>query len=153
MLQPSGLQVNVEVKEYTFRSGSYQVLPKILELAERFHMTDRVLYSSFHHYLLRALKQFAPQVRTAALYSCALVNVWDYARSVPVDAIHPHFAALQDTSLVAQCHAHGLAVRPWTVDQSADLYRMLQQRTDAVISNDPALAFRIREQFRSAVSG
>lgn len=145
LLQPTGLQVNVELKENEYDNG-FAVIPKVLALEEAYGMSGRVFYSSFNHYALREMKRLSAKIQTGLLYAAALVDVWDYAASVPADAIHPNFFTLRDKNLVLQCHAFDIAVRPWTVDTEADLQNMFEQNVDTVITNDPELALRLRKE-------
>jgi glycerophosphoryl diester phosphodiesterase len=146
-LQPTGMVVNVEIKENAYDHG-FLIIPKVLELEGRYGMTGRVIYSSFNHYVLREMKENSAQIPTAILYSEALVDVWRYAVQVPSDGIHPYFAALADRELVARCHAAGQAVRPWTVNEERDLREMLQLGVDAVITNFPDRALRLRREIQ-----
>ena len=144
LLQPTRLAVNVELKENAW-DGGFLVIPRVLELEEKFRMTGRVFYSSFNHYLLREMKSRSEEIPVGLLYSAALVDVWDYAAAVPADAIHPHYnILLRDRELVPRCHAAGIAIRPWTVDDEASLSAMYGAGVDAVITNDPELALRLR---------
>ena len=38
---------------------------------------------------------------------------------------------------VAYCHKRGIKVVPWTVDEPADIRRMVSCKVDAIISNYP----------------
>ncbi|WOC31149.1 MULTISPECIES: glycerophosphodiester phosphodiesterase [Caproicibacterium] len=143
LLQKTNLTVNVELKENAYHNG-FAVIPKVLELEEQYGMSGKVYYSSFNHYVLRELKHRSGQIQTGILYGEPLVDVWDYAEAVPADAVHPNYQVLQDANVVRQCHALGIAVRPWTVNQEHDLQEMFVQKVDAVITNDPALARAIR---------
>lgn len=143
LLAPTALMVNVEIKEYVYQDG-FPIIPKVLELEEQYQLAGRVFYSSFNHYILREMKQRHPQVPTAVLYSAGMVDAWEYARRVPSDAIHPHVLALQDPALVLQCHANGIAVRPWTVDRPDVLEQMFAAGVDTVITNRPDVALDLR---------
>lgn len=143
LLKPTRLMINVELKENAW-DGGFTVIPKVLELEEKYGMAGRVFYSSFNHYVLREIKNHSAETPVGLLYAAALVDVWDYAASVPADAIHPLYLTLRDPDLVPRCHAAGIAVRPWTVNEEADLCAMFAAGVDAVITNDPELALRLR---------
>lgn len=147
-IRPTGMTVNVEIKENAYDHG-FLILPQLLRLTERYGLADRVVYSSFNHYVLRELKQKLPSAETAILYSAALVDVWQYAAMVPADGIHPNFAALEDPEVTPRCHAAGQAVRPWTVNGKSDLREMFRQRVDAVITNFPDRALAIRRDMQA----
>lgn len=143
LLKPTRLMINVELKENAW-DGGFTVIPKVLELEQKYGMTGRVFYSSFNHYVLREIKNRSVETPVGLLYAAALVDVWHYAAFVPADAIHPLYLTLRDPNLVPRCHAAGITVRPWTVNEEADLCAMFAAGVDAVITNDPELALRLR---------
>lgn len=147
LLKPTGLFINVEIKEDTVVNGMFPVICKVLALTEQFDMEDRVFYSSFNHYILHEIKRCNSRIQTGILYAAALVNVWDYACAVPSDAIHPNFEVLRDKNVIEQCHKSGIKVRPWTVNCEENLQNLFQQGADAVITNDPHKALQIRADY------
>jgi Glycerophosphoryl diester phosphodiesterase len=147
LLQPTGMVVNVEIKENAYDHG-FLIIPKVLELETRYEMTGRIIYSSFNHYVLREMKECSAQIPTAILYSEALVDVWQYAAQVPADGIHPYFEMLADPMLVTRCHESGQAVRPWTVNEENNLREMFRQGVDTIITNFPDRALRLRQEIQ-----
>jgi len=52
-------------------------------------------------------------------------------------------------TFVKHAHEAGLEVQVWTVDEAADMERLLEWGADALISNRPDLAVSVRNQFMS----
>lgn len=136
LVKDTPLEVNVELKTTELM---YPKLPKkLLELEREFSMEDRVLYSSFNHYSLLAVKNINPKARIGLLYAMGLVDPWIYARHVSAHAIHPHYsimAALPET--VVNCHEKGIAVNVWTVDEPQVAALMMKSEVDTIITNKP----------------
>jgi glycerophosphoryl diester phosphodiesterase len=88
-----------------------------------------------------------PEVRLALYRSWAGLPV----RRAPFGCYQvPEFAgALRVVSRRFIRHAHraGLEVQVWTIDDEADMRRLLEWGADALISNRPDLAVRVRDRF------
>ena len=149
LVQDTDIRVNVELKDNTVENGEFAILPRALELEQRYGMTGRVFYSSFNHHVLRAMKQMQPAAETAALYAAGLIDVWDYVKKAQIDGIHPHFSALQEPNLVTNCHQNGIYIRPWTVDSEQEMHNMLEAGVDAIITNHPDIALRLRDVYEN----
>lgn len=107
-------------------------------------MVDRVIVSSFNHYSIVELKRIAPEIKVGLLYMAALVNAWEYADSIGADALHPlHYSVRKE--FVEASHSCGIMVNPWAPVSENDLRRVISAGVDAVITNVPGDALRIRE--------
>jgi glycerophosphoryl diester phosphodiesterase len=118
---------------------------KVVREVERFGWADRVVLSTFNHYSLRGMAQFRPNWSLAALYEYGLFAPWNYAKSLGVSAIHP-FHIVATPEVIAGCKRHGIAVRPYTVDEPCEMERLIEAGAEAIITNVPD---RLRRLFLS----
>jgi glycerophosphoryl diester phosphodiesterase len=56
-------------------------------------------------------------------------------------------ARIVSRRFIRDAHAAGFKVQVWTVDEEADMRRLLEWGVDGLISNRPDLAVRVRDQF------
>jgi glycerophosphoryl diester phosphodiesterase len=141
LIRPTGLVINVELKA----SGD-EFLRLVHECGIEYEMQGRIIYSSFNHFNLTAMQKLDPDAFVAPLYGDGIVLPWKYAESFGAKALHPHFAsvyALED--YVKNSHALGIRVHPWTVDGEDDIRRLLGLGVDAIITNRPDVARRLRD--------
>jgi glycerophosphoryl diester phosphodiesterase len=116
-------------------------------LIRRYNMQERVLVSSFRQANMDAFRQECPEVATSgtedeirlffilstlglsAAYSPSYqsLQVPEYSGSIHV--LTPRF--------IAAAHSRGLAVQPWTIDEEADLRRILSLGVDGINTNYP----------------
>lgn len=129
--------VNVELKNSRMRYRGLE--ERVLAIVAERRATHRVVVSSFNHYSLRHLVHLGTALPLGALYSDPLFQPWKYARRLGATALHPPLRATR-RKLVDACHAAGLPVHVWTVDEPEDIKRMAKVGVDAVITNYPHLA-------------
>jgi glycerophosphoryl diester phosphodiesterase len=131
------LLVNVELKDFNPR-GSELGAP-VVEIVRKHAMDKRVLFSSFNPFALRGVKRLAPEIPAGLLYApdlpIYLRRAW-LAPFIPHEARHPHFSMVTE-ALVERCHARGLRVNTWTVDDPAEMRRLIVVGVDGVITDVP----------------
>lgn len=143
LLKPAGLFINIEIKSLpNIYEGIEQKLDK---LATAMGMQDRIIYSSFDHYTLVEMRRINPAVPLGILYSHGEYEPWRYAAAMGVNALHPWYPSLK-RPVVPGSQAAGIAVHPWTVDGEQELAWMYRLGVEAVISNKPDVALRVRGQ-------
>ena len=119
----------------------------LVKLSREFGMDDRIIYSSFNHYVLRELKKIKPQAPTGLLYSCAILDPWVYAEYAEATAIHPHFMIpLNTPGLVEQCHENGIAINAWTANEPEHIAGLVQLGVDGIITNYPDVAIKLLDK-------
>ena len=97
-------------------------------------LTDRVIVQSFDHRSLWAMRALLPDVRLAALTtgSAALPDFVDRGAAI----WSPNYTTLTAAQL-DEAHALGLAVIPWTVNDAADMQRLIALGVDGLITDRP----------------
>lgn len=132
----------------------------VLERVRAAGMTDRVTIQSFDWRTLAAMKKLAPEVRTSCLtietgnsnnveprdgHASAWTAGFDLrtAGTVPrlvktagCDVWSPFFRNVT-RERIDEAHALGLAVLPWTVNEPADIERLIDAGVDGLISDYP----------------
>jgi glycerophosphoryl diester phosphodiesterase len=109
----------------------------ILAALEKHRLTQRAILKSFDYRVLLAAKALDPRIRTSLLTSD---NCLDYVGAVlgaRADILSPDHLWITREQ-VAELHARGIQVMPWTVNDPEGWRRMLDFGADAVITDDPA---------------
>lgn len=126
----------VELKEPCPADG-----PRALEIAELLGVRDRIAVQSFAHGALRRLKGHGvplwplyPRKLPARWLRMDLTRVGDWATGIA-----PHRASI-DAALVEAAHARGLEVRAYTVNDPAEMERLLALGVDGLITDVPGTA-------------
>ncbi|MBZ4670307.1 MAG: glycerophosphoryl diester phosphodiesterase [Oscillospiraceae bacterium] len=140
-----GIFVNVEIKDDSC-AKTFPIADKVIEAEKKYNMTGNVTYSSFNHYILRYLKNISQDIPVSILYVGGFVDIWEYAKKLDCDGIHPHYSALADKNIILECHKLGIKVRPWTVDSEEQMKFALDLGVDSLITNLPDLAKKIMMQ-------
>lgn len=141
LVRPTGMLVNIELKTSILWYEGIE--EKTLDLVRKMGMESRVVYSSFNHYSIEKVRRLAPEAETAYLYSDIICDVEKYAAAHGVRGLHPGLWNVNMADLLQVYLGSGLAVRVWTVNDEADLRRLMLAGAD-VITNDPRLALEVR---------
>ncbi len=136
------------------------MVPRLVDLVYRLGAEDRVLLASFHVGTLRRIRRLgyrgktglaqAEVLRLLALPTRALR--WLPLRGAAAQIPYAHLGLdLGTRAVVAKCHALGLDVHYWTVNDAPTARRLLDAGADAIMTDDPrALAPVVRAWSRPA---
>ena len=87
--------------------------------------------------VLERVRSASREARVGVLVSPrAPQDIFGRAERVAAEAIHPHTFLINE-ALVAEAHARGLAVYPYTANDPAEMSRLLDAGVDGVITNFP----------------
>lgn len=107
-------------------------------------MEDRVIYSSFNHYSIAKILELDPKASTGILYADVIYDVVNYAKKIGTGALHPATFHVQMADFLPQYVESDLAVHVWTVNDKAEIERLMNAGVDAVITNYPDVAVSCR---------
>lgn len=131
-----GLQIEIKVID---------IGQKIIEMLRETNLTKSTIISSFIHNELLKIKKIYPEIKLGALISERISDPRDltkaFKRVIRKDlfAVHPHFSGV-DEELVDFAHDNNLKVNVWTVNERADIKRLIKLGVDGLITDDIPLA-------------
>jgi glycerophosphoryl diester phosphodiesterase len=119
---------------------------RVAEAVQAAGVASRTRVRSFDHRAVRAIWLLEPRLTTAVLIAeTAPADPAALARSAGADTYCPDYRFL-DATQVRQCHAAGVRVLPWTVNDEADWLRLLDWGVDGITTDFPD---RLAELLRS----
>ena len=142
LVAPTEMIVNVEIK-----SPDPEIVKACDDLAKKYGMQDRVIYSSFNHFQIKVVKDTVENAFIAPLYSFNMLNPWNYTMDIGAQAVHPKHPQIRLLpDYVKNCHDRGLRVHTWTVNTEEDMQFMLENGVDAIVTNYPDVALAMRDK-------
>lgn len=143
-----GVPINIDIKRTAPEVEPYEDL--IAAAIAGAGRADDVIVTSFHDPALEQFKRAAPGVPTAA-GPTGTVELVRASRSgaEPPEAALRHCAIqvpaqylgvpLVDEKLVEDMHSWGIAVHVWTIDDRAEMARLLDRGVDGIMSDRPSV--------------
>ena len=139
--------VNVEVKS-SARDPDFDptrsVAADVAGIVGSRGLYDRILVSSFDVGSISRVREVDPLVATAWLTMVVPDSTAVVASLVEAGhrALHP-YDPIVDAALVDACHAAGLEVNVWTVDDPARMVELVALGVDGICTNLPDVALRV----------
>jgi glycerophosphoryl diester phosphodiesterase len=149
-----GIDFNVDAK-----SRHPEMVPRILEVVRRAGAADRTLLASFDARTLRTVRRLgypgktglaqAEVLRLLALPARLLARAPFRLAGVAAQLPYRIYGIdLGTRAVVAKCHALGLEVHYWTVNDPALATRLLDAGADAIMTDDPRAVGPAVKSFR-----
>lgn len=143
--------LNIELKPTQRQTGKLELA--VAALLEEYGRTDDVIVVSFLDHSLELFKAIAPDVHTATATGNAGA-FWASSQDPLPGAPNPRYVALQvpqvfngiqvlSADFIADAHANGLAVHPWTINDPAEMESLLDMGADGIMTDRPTELERI----------
>jgi glycerophosphoryl diester phosphodiesterase len=145
------MRMNIEMK-----LSKKSPVTRLVRLLEEHQMTDRVLVASFSTEYLRAFRQACPRAATSASTG-ELLEFFLKNNSLTNGSFRPECDALQVLNklqgqrfvtrrFVDRAHRLNLPVHPWTVNDRAEMSRMISLGVDGIITDYPTRLLALVER-------
>lgn len=111
---------------------------KTLELIRKYHLEDRVMFSSFNHLSLERMKELAPDIPRGALLDMRAWEMRDTCSRFGYDFYHPGIKGLTENT-VKNCRDHGIGVNVWTINDMESLENTYEWGCSGIFTNYPEI--------------
>lgn len=136
--------INVELTNYN--APRDHLVETVCMLVKKFGMQKRVLFSSFYAGNLARARSYLPEVPTGLLALGGILGAWSRSFGFSFgkyDALHPNIKDATHQQ-VQRVHRLKKRIHVWTVNTENDMRRMFDWSVDAIITDDPRLAVKVR---------
>jgi glycerophosphoryl diester phosphodiesterase len=135
------IRMNIELKFFGPDRGLAQA---VALLVRELDFESDCLVTSFDYDALRQANRHNPRLRTGLIVAHALGDV----SRLEIDALSVRTDFLSD-DLLSAAHRHGREVHVWTVNDARQMTRLLKRGVDNIITGDPDMAIRVRDEWAS----
>jgi len=139
-----GKKVNIEIKSATGHACDGNIVEKTVALVRELGMNSSVLVSSFNHDYLKRVKKADPGMETAALIDDPLPDPVSTLKELGAVALNPNGKKL-DRETVEKVRKAGFGVYVWTVNEDADMKKMLEWGVSGLITDFTERARRVTD--------
>lgn len=135
---PKDILLNIEVKNIPVIYDGIEYL--LLDRLSDHQRMEHVIISSFDHVALQKVQEITPSMPLGMLFYYRILNAWNYAKNsgLNITSIHPN-NVYTDEEFIANCHAAGYQVYPYTVNTMERYEELLDYGVDGVFSNNPEI--------------
>jgi glycerophosphoryl diester phosphodiesterase len=147
----AGVRIIVEMKVNTVAMG--EALAREVRLAGA---AERVCAAGYGRRSLEAARTALPEMASSAGHGEVRLAVYRSWIGWPAGRVRYGGFQVPETAqghrivsprFLRHCHDRGLKVQVWTVDEEADMTRLLGWGADGLITNRPDLAAQVRERW------
>ncbi|MCM3736373.1 glycerophosphodiester phosphodiesterase [Bacillus cytotoxicus] len=139
-LSTTTLELNIELKTDIIRYPGIE--EKAVALVREFHLSNRIVFSSFNHESVALLADLAPEIPRAILYDEPLADPIVEAKKRQATGLHPNFELLTK-EFVQTAQQQGFIFRPYTINEYKDLQKMIDYGVDVIITDWPIRALEL----------
>lgn len=132
--QKRDLYLNVE---YKAGSSLYKGIEKAtVDLCLKYLPKEQVIFSSFDHFALVAVKSYDETLLTGVLNTAAMVDPWEYVQKLKADFYHPYYLTLTP-EVLGSYQQNDLKISPYTVNDLKIAKQLKEAGVYGIITDIP----------------
>ena len=147
------VEFNIETKIFPYEPelapAPEEFARLVTDVVKKHGMEARVMVQSFDVRTLRAVKKFAPAIRTSQLTYESLVDIVPALKNSKVDIWSPNYKWIT-VEAVKEAQAAGIKVAPWTINTKKEWDLAIAAGVDAIITDYPAALVEHLESLKAA---
>ena len=135
-------RVNVEIKRLPPPLTNFPVVEAVVSLINELDMASQVVVTSFVTDYLLQVKRLNPAIATAALVGFSETEPLHMPLDLAVDGYNPRHTLISDRQ-IRQLRQAGFQVSPWTVNDEAEMRRLIRAGVTGIITDFPQRLKRV----------
>ncbi len=133
-IKDKDVRLNIEIKNGPIVYKGIE--EAVSRLVEEYNFYNRVIVSSFDHYVLKRIKEANKRIDTGMLYGCSIYKIEEYVLELEVSAVHPHYF-WASPGLIDKMHKLDIAVTAWILNSTEDYIKYSEYGVDSIGTNFP----------------
>jgi glycerophosphoryl diester phosphodiesterase len=130
------IMFNVEIKESSMKCGP--IVAAVIELIDKFNLSETAWVSSFNPFVIRAAANLAPHIRLGFLYDKVRYTPTMLTEYYNVSAWHPHHSLITE-AYVEVAQKRQKEIYAWTVNEVSEIERLKSLGISGIISDNLSL--------------
>jgi glycerophosphoryl diester phosphodiesterase len=153
------LKIEIEIKDDNPPERIEEIASKLWDLIEKYQMEDKILIGSFNQEIVETFERYA-KGRVAILAGREEVKSFVvfhkfFLRNLYVPKVDVFQIPMEDSGfdltdqrLINGAHRLGMEIHYWTIDDPADMEKLIDAGADGILTNRPDLLLKLLEKDR-----
>lgn len=139
LIKDKNILLNIELKTDVIHYEGIE--EDVVNLIKKYKIEDKIILSSFNHESIKKVKLIS-NIKTGMLYENPINNIFEYAKSLGVEYIHPDLRLVNE-ELIKEAHKNNLKVNIFTVNNPMHMRMCIANKVDGVFTDYPELLSEI----------
>ena len=143
-LKSTTLITNIELK--TSIEPYPGIEDKLVALVKEYGVEKQVWFSSFNHLSIKRILELMPDAYCGLLTETWMLDYGKYCAEHGAATANVIRYYCQKPEFIQECHAHGIKVQAWTVNEVELMEELISKGVDVLITNHPDKATKLLQK-------